>query len=74
MKAGSKIIQAVSERIEGFSKYGPQPSESEFALFAEEALRFVQLTLTNPMLKDYTLPHGLCGSVSFEAGLAMIIA
>jgi hypothetical protein len=72
MKAGSKFIQAVSERIEGFSKYGPQPSESEFALFAEEALRFVQLTLTSPALKDYTLPHGMCGSVSFETGLAMI--
>jgi hypothetical protein len=74
MKAGSKFIQAVSERIEGFSKHGPQPSDSEFALFAEEALRFIQLTLTNPTLKDYTLPHGMCGSVSLETGLAMIIA
>jgi hypothetical protein len=74
LKAGSKFIQAVSERIEAFPKYGPRPNESEFALFANEVLRFVWYTLKDPAFKDYTLPSSMCGSVSFEVSLAQIIA
>jgi hypothetical protein len=74
LKAGSKFIQAVSERVEAFPKYGPRPNESEFALFANEVLRFVWHTLKDPAFKDYVLPTSMCGSVSFEVGLAQIIA
>jgi hypothetical protein len=74
LKAGSKFIQAVSKRIEAFPRYGPRPNESEFAVFANEILRFVWNTLKDPRFKDYTLPVGMCGSVSFEVGLAQVIA
>jgi hypothetical protein len=45
LKAGSKFIQAVTERIEAFPHYGPRPNESEFAVFANKVLRFVWNTL-----------------------------
>jgi hypothetical protein len=74
LKAGSKFIQAVSKRIEAFPKYGPRPNESEFALFVNEVLRFVWHTLKDPAFKDYVLPSGMCGLVSFEVGHAQVIA
>jgi hypothetical protein len=73
-KPGSRFIQAVSEKIQAYPRYGPRPNESDFAAFAEEVLRFVLITLKDPSLKDYVLPHGVCGSGSFESGLAMVIA
>jgi hypothetical protein len=57
LKSGSKFIQAVSEKIQAYPKYGPRPNESDFAAFAEEVLRFVLITLKDPSLKDYILPR-----------------
>jgi len=53
LKPGSRFIQAVSEKIQAYPKYGPRPNESNFAVFAEEVLRFVLITLKDPSLKDY---------------------
>jgi hypothetical protein len=43
-------------------------------VFANEVLQFVWNTLKDPRFKDYTLPAGMCGLVSFEVGLAQVIA
>jgi hypothetical protein len=57
LKSGSKFIQAVSEKIQAYPKYGPRPNESDFAAFAEEVLCFVLITLKDLSLKDYILPR-----------------
>jgi hypothetical protein len=67
-----RFIQAMHGHVVAFPQYSPPPPL--FARFAEEVLGFVWQVLRNPHLKDQPLPHGMCGTSSFEVALAQIIA
>jgi hypothetical protein len=67
-----RFIQAMHGHVVAFPQYLPPPPL--FARFAEEVLGFVWQVLRNPHLKDQPLPHGMCGTSSFEVALTQIIA